>query len=337
MCYNVYGVMKLSKQKYYDNYFYGVPNVERYLFENKDYATRNYVGYMLARTQRMFRWSGLPDTIPVRSLELYLQVNGNVCFAEYNGDLYAFVGGLGGTPNPYYMPTVCIVSNPALKLSKTYTIDDDCVIVPNDSIYLGLMPLLRRYASMLIETDISMKRAIINSRIYNLISASDDATKASAEKFLSDMDDGKPGIIASNAFLEGVKSQPYGTTGTNVLTDLIEVMQYQKASMFNELGLNANYNMKRESLNSAESQLNDDALLPLVDDMLEQRRLGAEKINAMFGTSIMVDFASSWEDNAQELEAEQKAIQEEENPVSGQPETPDEVERGDDDEQNETK
>jgi len=85
-------------------------------------------------------------------------------------------------------------------------------------------------------------------------------------------------------------------------------MQYTKASWFNELGLNANYNMKRESINSDESQLNDDALLPLVDDMLNCRRLAAEKVNAMFGTSISVDFASSWQDNQQEIDAEQAAI-----------------------------
>ena len=78
--------------------------------------------------------------------------------------------------------------------------------------------------------------------------------------------------------------------------------------------------MKRESLNSAESQLNDDALLPLIDDMLHQRQAGAEKINAMFGTSISVDYASAWEDNIEELEAKQDNLEKED--ASGQPETP---------------
>ena len=91
-----------------------------------------------------------------------------------------------------------------------------------------------------------------------------------------------------------------------MLTNLIESMQYYKASFFNELGLNANYNMKRESINSGESQLNNDALLPLIDDMLNNRKRCAEEVNKRFGTHITVGFASSWEDNQIELANEQK-------------------------------
>lgn len=88
-------------------------------------------------------------------------------------------------------------------------------------------------------------------------------------------------------------------------TDLIEYQQYLKASWFNEIGLNANYNMKREKLSTTESQMNSDALLPLVDDMLEQRRLGVEKVNEMFGTNITVDFCSSWKKLIEEFESNQ--------------------------------
>lgn len=82
-----------------------------------------------------------------------------------------------------------------------------------------------------------------------------------------------------------------------------------KASWFNELGLNANYNMKRESINSNESQLNDDMLLPLIDDMLQCRQSFCDKINNMFGTNITVSFGSSWKDNMEELELEQQILE----------------------------
>ena len=66
--------------------------------------------------------------------------------------------------------------------------------------------------------------------------------------------------------------------------------------------------MKRESINSGESQLNNDALSPLIDDMLKQRQEGAEKVNAMFGTNISVEFNSAWKDNEIEIEKELDAI-----------------------------
>lgn len=289
-----------------------LPGCTSFDFADKDHAIDQHVSYMLDRTQSMFKWSGLPDSIPQRILELYLQINGNVCFYRYDGTLYVFTGGLGGEPDVYYRPTLYTVANPALKWSASLRIDEECVIMPNDSLYMGLIPLYSRYASMMAETELSMLLALVNTRATAVISASDDRTAASAQKYLKDMRDGKQGIIGESPVLEGVKVQPYAASGSgNYLTNLIEYMQYTKASWFNELGLNANYNMKRESINADESQLNDDALLPLVDDMLNCRRLAAEKVNAMFGTSISVDFASSWEDNQQEIDAEQAAITDE--------------------------
>ena len=273
-----------------------------YSFYDKARCTNQHISYMLNRTQSMFKWNGLPKTIPQRNLELMLQMHGNIGIASVDGLLYAFIGGLGGEPNPYYMPTLYTVANPSLKLSKNFVIDEDIIIIPNDSLYIGLLPMFERYASAITETELSMIDANINSRIVSLLTAGDDKTKASAEKYIEDIISGKVGVIASEEFLGGLKTQPYANTGHNVITDLIELEQYLKASWFNELGLNANYNMKRESINSGESQLNNDMLLPLIDDMLKQRQEGAEKVNDMFGTSISVELASSWEDNQEEID-----------------------------------
>ena len=299
-----------SQVRYFNKYVCGMlGGSPEYDFADKTACIRQHIAYMLNRTQSMFRWDGLPDTIPERSLELFLQTNGNVCFYRHNGELYVFTGGMGGEPDAYYMPTIYTISNPALKLSQSLKIGFECVVMSNDSLYLGLIPLFTRYASGMTENELSMKLAIINSRVVDLISAPDDRTRASAEKFLSDIADGKSGVIAENAFLDGIRAQPYGNTAnSNTLTNLIETEQYFKASWFNELGLNANYNMKRESLNSSESQMNNDALLPLVDDMLKCRERAVEKVNEMFGMEISVSLASSWEDNEQEIELEHEQI-----------------------------
>ena len=288
---------------YYFDKFVG----KLYDFNDKELAVRNYIAYMLDRTQRIFEYKGLPDTVPQRMLEFLLQVNGYACFGECNGELYAFYGGLGGEPDAYYRPTVCVVANPFLKFNKTFKIDKDCVIMRNDSLLYGLLPLFSRYATAMAENDISFRLSSVNTRIEFLLSAPDDATKAAAEKFLKDIEEGKQGVIASNEFLEGIKAQEVGRS-MRTFTDLIEYQQYLKASWFNEIGLNANYNMKREKLSTTESQMNNDALLPLVEDMLEQRRLACEKINEMFGTDISVEFASSWEKLLKEFEAESNQL-----------------------------
>ena len=290
-----------------------------YDFTNKSMAISNHTRYMLARTQSMFKWFGLPDTIPARDLELLLQCRGFAGFYETDKGLYAFAGGLGGEPNPYYMPTILTIANPALKLSVNAEIGKDCIVMPNDSLYMGLIPLCNRYSTEMCEAELTMLIAMINSRIPALIASDNDNTTKSAEKYLKDIKEGKLGVIANRQFFEGISTQVYGnTTNTNVLTNIIELIQYIKASWYNELGLNANYNMKRESINSGESQLNNDALLPLIDDMLRQRQEGCEKVNAMFGTDISVTLASSWKDNQQEIDAEQKQLENNNEPGEGE-------------------
>ena len=116
---------------------------------------------------------------------------------------------------------------------------------------------------------------------------------------------GKLGIIADNEFLENsLKVTPYATTGAHTtIQNIIELEQYLRATWFNDLGLNANYNMKRESINSGESQLNNDALLPLVDDMLKCRQEGFDRVNEKYGTNIKVELNSSWQYNAEAVES----------------------------------
>lgn len=314
--------------RFMDGIFPGFPE---YKPRDKTANIRSIIGYMLSRTQAMFHYEGLPDTIPQRNLELYLQVNGNTCIAEHNGEMYAFVGGLGGEPDPYYMPTIYTVSNPALKFSKNYHIGENCIVIPNDSMYMGMLPLFSRYASGLVESELTLYIALINTRLVDLISAGTDRTKTAVEKVIADIEAGKLSAVLDKGLDGVIKAFPYADQNGKTLTDLLEVIQYQKASWYNEIGLNANFNMKRESLNSGETGLNDDVLLPLVDDMLSCRKRGLEKVNDLFGLDISVSLASSWEDNKQEVQAELEKLEAEGDStgeeISGQPENPEEVEK----------
>ena len=263
----------------------------------------SYILYNLARLQSMFNYDGLPDTIPQKWLEHYLLVNGSCVFIKDGDDLIATTGGMGGLPDRYYIPTQYIVANPYVKpeTRKTYTIGEDCVLIRNDTYSQGLLPLLIRYCSQLVENDVTMNVADILARAMITMSATDSQTKESIEKWLCDLRKGKISAIGELPSMVGNQDRSLNITPfqqvASIITDLIEYHQYLKAGLYNEIGLNANYNMKRESINSNESQLNDDMLHPLIDDMLARRREALEEVNAMFGTNITVDFNSAWETN----------------------------------------
>ena len=270
--------------------------------KDKKLSANAYINYMAIRLQKMFKYTNLPETIPREMLEYYLMINGTCFISEYDGNLYAFTGSFGGEPDAYYRPTRYVVANPALKMSKDFDIKSDGVLIRNDSIWQGLYPLMARYASLMAENILTLRSADVMLRVIAMLTAPDDKTRAAAEAYLKKLEDGEFGVIAENRFFEGIKMQSPPSNNGSYLTQFIELHQYLKGSFYNEIGLNANFNMKREALGDGESSLNEDSLLPLCDEMLRCRQEDIKKVNEMFGTDITVEFDSSWAQNVIEKE-----------------------------------
>ena len=275
-----------------DKYFIGSKSRD-FDFLDKSTNVNNNIAYMLNRTNTMFKYTNLPATIPSKEIELLLQTNGFGIFLKIEDDYYIVNGGLGGETDVYNRPTKAVISVPSLKYNETLDINKDCIIVNNDSLGVGLLPLYQKYSTVLNENMISMILANVNKRVINLISANDDNTVKSAELYLKNIFDGKQGVIAESKLFDSLKvNDTSSKDGT--LKELIEFEQYMKASLYNEVGLSANYNMKKERVTKEEFTTNSDSLFPLVDDMLNSRRKALEEINALFELDIMVEFNSSW-------------------------------------------
>lgn len=272
---------------------------------DKKVSARTYINYMLLRLQKMFKYDNLPDTLHREFIELYLMQSGSAFLTSVNDDLYVFQGTMGGEPDAYYRPTLFIVANPGLRLNRTYKLwSDDGILLRNDSLWLGLFPLMARYSTMLAENLVTMRVADIILRALSLLTAPDDATRAAGEIYLKKLEKGELGVIGENRFFDGIKLQSPPSNNGSYLTQFIELQQYLKASFFNEIGLNANYNMKREAIMEGESNLNKDSLLPLCEEMLRCRQEDFQLVNDLYGSNIKVDFDSAWKQNLEEIELE---------------------------------
>lgn len=302
------------------------------ILSDKKTLITSYVRYMLSQTIEMFEYSGLPETIPQKEIEILHQINASCIWKNVNGKLYVFFGGLGGVLDEYYHPTEAVISNPYLNYNATLKIDKDCVVTFNDKLRYGLLPMMNRYACLLADVDISIRFACINARIPYLINADDDNSKDSAEKVLTDVWNGnKLGVILNKKLLDknGVFTSEFGSRTQGNIKDLIELRQYLKSSWYMELGIQSNYNMKRESLNSSETTMDESVLLPLIDDMLQSRKDGLEKVNKMFGTNITVKLSSSWEKIREEIKNELKRQEmESRTEESGNNDSPEEIDNG---------
>ena len=295
-------------------------------YKNKEEIVTYYFRLILNKTQSMFEWKGLPETIGQRELELLLQTNGSAIFIENGGKHFVLYGTLGGLWNYNYMPTMAIVHNPYIPqvdgayeiyygeeevkhIKNNLTPKGKCVVIQNDALYNGLNAIINTYANRLAETYISRRMVTIMSRYINVFVAKDNNTYKNIEAFLKKVENGDIAAILDEDKIKimeegNIYSLPLAANAgsARMITELIEAEQYDKASLYNELGLQSNYNMKRESLNSNEGQLNRDAIFPLADSMLKFRQLACERINKLFGLNISVDFASAWKLNRDEAE-----------------------------------
>lgn len=280
------------------------------IFKSKKKLIDRYLKILFERTNQMFEYDNLPNTIPKEDYLLIKQTFGSATITnKANGkDLYAYYGALGGELNEYYHPTKSIVTNPYQKFSATLEIGKDCVVIKNDVFYDGLYQLNLEYAELLAECDISIRKCLLNIRVDNIVTSADDKTDASIKAFFDAVENGNFAHITTKKFLDEALIQIHdiASKSSNPLKDLIEMRNYLDSSWFIDLGLNANYNMKRETLTDAETNVDDKTLIPLIEQMLECEIKGWNEVNALYGTNVKPRLSKVWKKMYDEVTAEKQ-------------------------------
>ena len=286
---------------------YGISNV----YDGVCDVQQNFQLYFDLLTNKccnLFKWEGLPDTVDERFLNLQLILNGKICFTKIDGKLYALNGNVGGEPNVYYEPTQFIVANPVLG-SKTVRIRqkdgsnsieglDGVLVALTDIDYMddrgmkgGLYRLIYQTAGLLADNVSSLNCSQINGRVAQLWTTDNDTEARTVEEVVRDMYKGHPYRILTQDLVSKIGVVPAAQTGqTNTLLNLIEAHQYILASFFNEIGIPSTWNMKRERVNTAETELMTGSLDVNVYNMEKNLQKGAELINELFSENISVRF-----------------------------------------------
>lgn len=285
-----------------------------YQITNKQNNLTDIVNTMLNRTLSMFKYSGLSDTLNATIIEKQLQTRGYTIIFKYQDNLYSSVGGLSGQEkSPYNEPTTAIINIPAFNLSKTYTLNKDAVLIKNDDLKQGLLPIITKRGTQLVENEISMLLNDYNYRFPFLITAGSDQSINNAQAFLNQVIEGNLGVIAENSFLKDIDVKTASSVASNRFSDLLEYQQYIKGQLYNELGLSSLDNMKKERMVTDEVNANNDNIYPLIDNMLRNRQEGFNMVNKLFNGKIQVEKSSSWKDKEETRPEKQETEQTEQN------------------------
>lgn len=298
-----------AKIKPWDWSQFGVSNID------KTQLTSYYYKMLLNRVINMFTWNNLPNTIDEQVMNFWLFVTGRVVFTEFKGKLYALNGNYGGYPNEYYLPTEFVVANPILG-NKIVKLDIDGVAMfnsdtdkyPTQTMTGGLYPILTLTANMLADCVVTISSALKNGRVQTAFLCKDDTVRIAGEKVLKQLYNGNPAVMIDDTILNCISpiKMADNTSVATILQQTIETYQFWLANFYNSIGVNANFNMKRERLNTAEVNINDSALFVNVVNMLNNRQQALEKINKMFGTTITVEISEEWKDLAEEEPTEEE-------------------------------
>lgn len=271
--------------------------------------------------------SSITPELPQFIMECWTQQYGWGAIVEKNGK-YHFCSGIDagflGEWTEYYMPKGVIVSNPyAQEFNGQYIFGKNAVLLKNDTNMQGLVPLMLPLAEMQIEANVSMLQALENLRIVNIFHTKGGRMKEAVLSFMKQIRWGRGGFIedsdskvrwsgsADNPVIEAL---PHAGVPSNYVIQFIEASQYVRATLYNEIGLQANGNLKREKLNDSEVSQNDDTLRPIIDNMLECRKDFVSELNRVFGLNIPEpELAGAWKNRQEQTLAEEEGEEDDSN------------------------
>lgn len=294
-----------------------IPNRLDWEFDSSSFGDLNFakskrklfdasLRYRFSQTQKMFKWTGLPDTIKQRDIELLLQRKGkaflvrvpageNMDGTKREEGIYALDCSFTGLHNQNDFPTKVLIVEPYLHLEGIYRIDVDGVLVMNDPLMLGLLPLASIKSAHFAETNLTLRLASILARSPIIPKGSTDSVKKDFDRYFELLDQGeKIGAVGGDPIFDGLQGVEFSRPQNDTIKQLTEFLQYNEASWYNSVGVQANYNMKRESINESESGMNVDSLLPFSDSMLESRKDACLKAKEILGLDLKVEFDSAW-------------------------------------------
>ena len=264
----------------------------------------------------MFKYEELPDSIPEEFIERFHILNGDIAVWKlddpnafrYKDELIVSCCGYANKPDAYGIGEHVIATTLSGYVKNDLEEGKDCVVIHNNSIYTSDMSIICYFTDMLTEMFTSLKTNIIYSRLKPIFKVSDDKEAAAVkEAFTKIKDDSEPIQITSNNVLaEALAEAGAGNAETIKVLDITDVKNADKLQyivkciddafrwFFAMIGqaIQGNGKLAQQSVEEVQGTTSMSFILP--NDRLKMRRKGWEKVNALFGTNVSVDFSDAW-------------------------------------------
>lgn len=255
-----------------------------------------FVGQLYDAVSRVILLDNIPEDNDYDFIMENLIMCGHIAAVNTKEGFRLLNGALGGKRNEYYRPTEIIIDNPILGDIRCVNDKEGKMIylTPHDRLHTppmgfgGLSDLIGSTAQLLADNTSSINVAQINGRVLAVYSAGNQQEAIAAEMVLKEMYAGQPyKVIHGQNLLSKFDVNPIASTVTGtMLKELVELRQYIHAQFWNAIGIDANFNMKRERLVSAEVEANATSIKVPISTILSELNAGFDICNKIFGTDI---------------------------------------------------
>lgn len=263
---------------------YGVLSNERLQLDYKTWCLKKLFG--------AFEFSGIPDEWDYDYMLTNLFIHGYLAITDTSAGVVPLRCGVTGI-DIFDHPTRAIFANAVLGNFERNLYGDnpatDCALVKIQYDYMGVMPIVNRYAALLALCDNSIAVNLRNSKVAFIGLVSSKQQAATFEKMYRDIDSGKPAVYAKKG--DGLTTDDIyynHVRETYIANDVQLLKQSIKNDFLTEIGLNNANTDKRERLIVDEVNANNDEVQANVQHWLDNIREGLKRANALFGLNLSI-------------------------------------------------
>ena len=264
---------------------------------------------LLRKLSSLFELTGAPESWDIDYFWTTLLCHGYIGITDTELGILPLECGYSGI-NVFRHPTTLIFTNPVLKDFQR-TIDVDGVLMKLQFNYLGVLPLVQRYATLLAMCDSSLSVGLMNSKVSFVAMAANKQQANSMKKMYDRISSGEPAVFVNNDIGNPANFYFNRVKENFIGQELLIVKRGIMNEFLTEIGIkNANTD-KRERLVTDEVNANNEEIKINIADWLYNLEEGVDKANKMFGLSLRIrrrEYGEVMEDESSESDKLSEAV-----------------------------
>lgn len=251
-------------------------------------ATLTYANRLMRRVMSVMEIKNIPDTWHADAIKRDLFTYGYLFVYNFPafGVLPARCTFYGESYD--FLPTNVTITNHVL---GDYDCNiDDGVLIKLQTDFQSALPLVMRYSQRLANCDAAADISLFNSRMAYLIEAEDKQAAQSIKKSMDRVYSGEPFVVVRKDLMgKGINFLSQNVKQNFIANDVITAKISIVNEFLSEIGIN-NAPEKRERLNTAEVNVNNDAIVNSVYDWYLNIKKAEKNINDKFGLNVEFNF-----------------------------------------------